>query len=207
MLRSLFGYPVFPGVTTFFTGGALIPLWLTGTLFCLGYIGTNASSFDYISKMACFYRAIFLNDKEAEKDIGERFHEFRGTAIGVTLGLIVTGMVGITLLVTQPYLVAFVGFLAVFLVCTSTFGSLFSHMGTLGDIKHCQHYPHKILPDDTGPMSSAKISSSLQILPDNSIQPDMIVEKIPVQPFLKECTNKMAAPTQTALSATLKTGQ
>lgn len=198
------------GVTTFFTGGALIPLWITGALFCVGYIGTNASSFDYISKMACFYRAIFLNDKEAEKDIGDRFHEFRGTALGVTLGLVIGSIVAITLLVTQPYLVAFVGALAVMLVCTSAFGSLFSHMGTLVDIKHCQHFPHKILTSESA-QSTTKISSSLQISPSHSSEngnPSVTAElPLSTQPFLKEYTNNMPAPTHTALSATLKTGQ
>ena len=194
------------GVTSFFTGGAAIPLWITGGLFCLGYIGTNASSFDYISKMYCFFRAIFLNDKEAEKDIGDRFHEYRATALGVTIGLGIAAIVGITLLVTQPYLIALVGGLAAFLACTSTFGSLFSHLGTLVDIKHCRHFPHEILPKESTLMTSAKISSFLEISPPYH-SCEAPPPELSSQPFLNEYINNIPAPTHTALSAILKTGQ
>lgn len=156
------------GVTSFFTGGAAIPLWVAGGLFCLGYVGTNASSFDYLSKMACFYRVLLFNDKEAEADIGDRFHEYRATAIGVTIGLAVATAIVITLLVTQPYLTALVGALAVTIVATTTFGSFFSHIGTLVDINCCKHYPHEMLPHATEGVNSAKISVSLNTLPSKA---------------------------------------
>lgn len=153
------------GVTSFFTGGAAIPLWVAGGLFCLGYIGTNASSFDYLSKMACYYRVLLFNDKQAEADIGEKFHEYQATAIGVTIGLAVATALVIMLLVTQPYLTALIGAMAVTLVCTTTFGSFFSHIGTLVDINCCSRYPHKMIVDSAETMSSAKIAASLSACP------------------------------------------
>jgi len=122
------------GVTSFFTGGAAIPLWIACGIFCLTYTATNASSFDYINKMQTFYQAAFLKDNESEKIIEGKFHEYRGSAIGVTIGFVVATALVITLLVTQPYLVALVGAIAVTLVCTNTFGSLCSYLGSLMDI-------------------------------------------------------------------------
>lgn len=167
------------GVTSFFTGGLAIPFWVTGALFCLGYTGTNASSFDYLSKMQTYYKVILFHDKEAEETIAGRFHEHRATAIGVTLGIIVATAIVITLIVTQPYLIALVGAVAVTIVCTSTLGSFFSHIGTFIDIHCCRKYPHRIAQEHipTSTMSSAKVMASLGtevVMINSSVNEDTI---------------------------------
>lgn len=125
------------GVTTILTGGAALPLWVGGFIFISTFSSGMGALADYASKAFNF---AFERDKQTpagEWIRGGRFHEYRGSFVGASTGLVVATVVLAVFMVTQPYLLAgAAGFAAaVFLVatCVGLFGGVCSRVGRLWD--------------------------------------------------------------------------
>jgi hypothetical protein len=118
------------GVTSFFSGGAALPLWLCGAAFICSFSSMSASCGDYASKGFNFLKP---GNEVTKKVVREKPHEYRGAGVGLIAGLIVAGII----LAAQPQiLVGVVGVIAAVMVvvaCVSIIGGLCSRVGRLID--------------------------------------------------------------------------
>lgn len=137
------------GVTTFVTGGAALPVGIAGIVFTLAMAGTTVAFADYSMKAINFVKYTWLTRSGAnqvsnyanlkfQKTIGQRYHEYRGSLVGVSAGLVVGGVIITALLLTQPYLfagAAIAGVAGVLITMTTTaiLGGLSSRIGRLVD--------------------------------------------------------------------------
>lgn len=131
------------GVTTFIMAGSAIPIWLASALFVITLTSGIGSTADYIAKAVNFLKTQHNRDSKDKNDIknnkfvNDRYHEYRGSLMGVSTGLIAGGITLSMLMITQPYLfVGPVGAVMGLLILTtaaSLFGSTFSRMARLWD--------------------------------------------------------------------------
>lgn len=134
---SAAAYISIAGVTSFFTGGALIPLWVSGFIFIGTFVGAWMSAADYLAKAINFVRTILDFSQTDKETILTKFHEYRGASIGVMLGIGIGTIAVAVLLITQPHLLAGIaGAVAAVMIITtsiSVVGGLFSRIGRLID--------------------------------------------------------------------------
>jgi hypothetical protein len=129
------------GVTSFFSGGAAIPVWVAGIIFVATMSSGFASSSDYAAKGISFIRSHFIPKGEVTKTVKERKFEYGGSCIGFTLGLIVGAiLIGAIVLSNPFFLVGVVGVVAsalILMTCAGIIGSIFSRVGRIIDgFKH-----------------------------------------------------------------------
>jgi hypothetical protein len=133
--------------TTIATGGAALPLWIAGAVAVASCTSTAASMADYTSKAVNFFSYKPHNSLKSELDtqVENRYHEYRGAAVGVGLGLII-GITIAALLIPH----VFIGALAIaaaataVVACVSVIGSLCSRVGRLIDgFKKCEKEAEK----------------------------------------------------------------
>lgn len=121
------------GVLSFFSGGAAIPAWVAAIIFVSSYTSAVASGAEYTTKAWNFMQST----PENQPFIKKRFHEYRGSAVGVSAGMIIGIAVLVGLIISQPHL--FVGIVGVitaitlFTACVGTLGGLCSRCGRLID--------------------------------------------------------------------------
>lgn len=125
------------GVTSFLTAGAAVPLWVCGIAFVCSFTSAFASSADYVAKTTSYFRSSSTTDEKIKDRVQDRFHEYRGAAVGISTGLIVSGIILGALLISQPYLLAgaagVIAGIMVVMTCVSVLGGLFSRIGRLID--------------------------------------------------------------------------
>lgn len=167
------------GVTSFFTGGAAVPFWIAGGIFVLSYTGTNIASFDHFSRSFTFIKATLFNDESASKEVEGRFHEYRGSTLGVTVGLILATAIITTVLITQPYITAMIGAIAVTIVCTNALGGLFARLAVYMD-----HYKTPTVSEK--PLTQLNIQSEISARPAHIAnllnEPEIPVSSLRAQP-------------------------
>lgn len=130
------------GITSFFSLGAAIPVWIASAIFVVTLASSLASTADYSAKAIDFIRAYTSKRKNFQEKYGEKikttkFHEYRGSITGITIGLIIGSVLVGVLAVSQPYLFAgIVGVVAAMLVittCAGITGSICSRIGRFID--------------------------------------------------------------------------
>lgn len=126
------------GITSFFSGGAAIPVWIAGIIFILSLASSLASSADYTAKGFNFIRTqLGCADSEVCKTVEQRRFEYGGSCFGVTLGLIIGAIALTALIVSNPFtLTGVTGAIAGLLILTTAagiIGSIFSRAGRLID--------------------------------------------------------------------------
>jgi len=84
------------GVTPFIVGAAFPPV-IAALIFVLISTSVYASAADYLGKTVSYLRAFF--DKKFNHNLKSKLHEYRGSVVGVVLGL----GVGVTLVLTLPF--------------------------------------------------------------------------------------------------------
>lgn len=129
------------GVTSFITGGAALPLWVSGFIFVTSVTSSLASTADYSAKAITFVRSKFSSDKEPQETVSKKLHEYRGSLVGITNGLIIGTIIVVAIAITQPHLFAgLLGVVAatfVITTCISIIGGLCSRIGRILD-RLCQ---------------------------------------------------------------------
>jgi len=125
------------GVTTFLTGGAALPFWIGSGIFIISFTSSFASAADYSTKAANFIKSQSTNDASIKQTVGEKFHEYRGSCIGVGVGLVLGVAITVALFITMPYVfVGIAGIVAatmIVMTSVSVLGGLFSRTGKLFD--------------------------------------------------------------------------
>ncbi len=126
------------GITSFASCGAAIPFWLGGIIFVTTFSSSLTSFADYSTKAFNFIKTkTTLSAAEPVKQrVKERFHEYRGSLVGVSTGFIVGGIIVGALAVTQPIFMGVLGVIAATLVITTSvnvLGGLCSRIGRLLD--------------------------------------------------------------------------
>lgn len=142
------------GVTTFISAGGAIPVWLAAGLFIITLTSGIGSTADYVAKSANFLKYCFVSPND--QLVKDRFHEYRGALVGVSVGLILAAITVTALALTQPALFtgvvgAIIGTL-VFSTGASVCGSICSRTGRFLDC----------LPDEKTPPGNG---STAQMLP------------------------------------------
>lgn len=132
------------GVTTFFTSGAALPLWIVGALFVTSFASTMISAVDYTSKAVNHLRS---------KNTSEKKHEYQGSFFGVSAGVCLGVAVIVGLAIAQPHI--FLGVLgvaaAVAIIATSVsiIGGLCSRIGRFLDVVKYSKKPIENHPEET----------------------------------------------------------
>lgn len=125
------------GITSFFSGGAAIPIWIAAIIFILAVSSGCASTADYISKGISFMRSFFIEEGMVTETVRKRKFEYGGSLLGVGIGLAVGVIVVTALVATNPaLLVGIVGVVAgglIIVTTTGIIGSIFSRFGRLID--------------------------------------------------------------------------
>lgn len=112
-------------VTAFFTNGLiLLPVVAKIILFTVQSGGITAAATDYVARS---YNFLF---KQKDPVVQKRIHEYRGAAVGISLGLMITIGIFVALCLTQPVIPCFL-ILPVLLMAAnfSIFGGLCSRIG------------------------------------------------------------------------------
>jgi hypothetical protein len=147
------------GLTSFFSGGAAIPVWIAGIIFVLSVSSGFASTADYVSKSISFIRSQFMDEnKVAATDkvtdtlrvfhtAKKRKYEYGGSLVGVLIGLVIGATIIGAILATNPALLAgLVGGVACALIIVTGIGivgSVCSRIGRLIDgFKKDEHESH-----------------------------------------------------------------
>lgn len=94
------------GISALLTGGASIPFWIVGGIFLLQTTSRFASASDYSGKTYTLFKATVLHDPKAMEVTTDRKYEYRGTATGLSTGLIIGLTIITALAITQPHIVA-----------------------------------------------------------------------------------------------------
>lgn len=124
-------------VSSFLTGGLAIPAWIIGALFVVSFTGANVSAFDYGARALRYcshlYKKIFDSSYQPDEAFRRDFHQTRGSALGVLLGLAIATIVVVSVgvFVTNPWLLAIPMALGVYFTCTGLMGGLCGRMGRI----------------------------------------------------------------------------
>lgn len=178
------------GVTTVMTGGGALPLWIAGFAFVGTFASTCASAADYVSKTISFMQfKRSTTDAIVNKTVKKRFHEYRGSLVGISTGVIMAGIIIGAIAVTQPHILAgFVGLIAATVIvmsCVSVIGGLFSRVGRMVDVYQYKGKKRREPASDT-PSSSAEPTPDSTPSPPSPSSPRYVHQKLGTERFKVE---------------------
>ena len=112
------------GVTSFFSGGLAIPVWIAGIIFVASFTSSIVSCTDYTAKA---YNYLRFASNNAEKPLADNLrtkrHEYRGAMVGVGIGLTIGLIILTALLITQPHIfIGLAGIVVAAVIITSSMG-------------------------------------------------------------------------------------
>lgn len=117
----------FAGVTSFFSGGALVPVWLAAFM----YVSNTASTADYSAKTLTACTPHFWRSENQKKAVKEKPYEYKGSQLGVLLGITIAVIV-----IVATHGIGLIPILAILNMSIGGLGGLFSRLGRLIDMKH-----------------------------------------------------------------------
>lgn len=125
------------GISAFFSGGAIFPVWLSGIIFVLTISSSMASAGDYFAKALNFIRSFFMNPGHVTKQVANGRYDYGGALLGVCIGIVVGAIIIAAIAAFNPPILAgLVGIAAgalIVITSISVFGGICSLCGRIID--------------------------------------------------------------------------
>jgi hypothetical protein len=161
------------GATSFFSGGALVPVWLSAFM----YISNLVSTSDYSSKAMTQIVPYQWKSEQQKSSVNNKKFEYRGATLGTFIG-IATACIIIASIAIVTHGIGLIPALVIFNMSISGLGGFFSRIGRLVDFKNEKHKnAENIDPQKNPPLLENKISTP-SILTGLTLPNELPFEKI-----------------------------